>query len=71
MLVRPCVQNLPGKIGKVSRLGYSLHPRESGPEVVQGPDGVTTSPSLHGPVLLWSQQNYLTLLLIVRYFASS
>ena len=55
MLVRPCAQNVPRKIGQVSPSGYSLHPRESGPEVVQGPGGMTTYPSLHGPVLVWSQ----------------
>jgi len=71
MLVRPCVQNVPGKISEVSPSGYSLHPRESSLEVVQGPGGVTTSPTLLGPVLVWSQQNYLKLLLIVRYFGSS
>jgi len=48
-----------------------LHPRESGPEVVQGPGGVTTSPTLLGLVLVWSQQNYLRLLLTVRYFVST
>jgi len=48
MLVRPCVQNVPGKIGEVNRSGYSLHPRESGPVVVQGPGSVTTSPTLLG-----------------------
>jgi len=32
---------------------------------------VTTSPTLLGPVLVWSQQNYLILLLIMRYFVSS
>ena len=46
------------------------HPRESGPEVVQGPGGVTASPTLLGPVLVQSQQNYLKLL-TVRYFGSS
>jgi len=73
MLVRPCVQNVLRKIGEESPSSYSLHPRESGPapEVVQGPGGVTTSPTLLGTVLVWSQQNYLKLLLIVRYFASS
>ena len=44
-----------------------LSPRESGPEVVQGLVGVTTSPTLLGPVLLWSLQNYVKLLLTVRY----
>jgi len=46
-------------------------PRESGPDVVQGTGGVTTSPTLLGPVLVWSQQSYLKLLLTVRYFGSS
>jgi len=43
MLVRPCVQNIPGEIDEVSPSGYTLHPRESGPEVVHGPGGMTTS----------------------------
>ena len=47
-----------------------LNTRESGPEIVQGLVGVTTSPTLLGPVLLWSQQNYLKLLLTVRYSKS-
>jgi len=78
ILVRPCIQNVPGKNGHVSSLsqerkngdlspsGYSLHPRESGPKFIQGPGGLTTSPTL-----VWSQQNYMRLLLIVRYFGSS
>jgi len=82
MLVRPCIQNVPGKNGYLSSLsqerkngeispsGYSLHPRESGPKFVQGPGGVTTSPTLLGPVLVWSQQNYMRLMLIVRYLGS-
>ena len=70
MLVRPCVQNVPGKNGEPSPSGYSLHPRESGPKFAQGPGCVTTSPTLFGPVLVWSQQNYLRLLLIVRYCIS-
>jgi len=41
MLVRPCVQNVPGKNGEISPSVYSLHTRESGPEVVQGPAGLT------------------------------
>jgi len=40
MLVRPCVQNVPGKIDEVRPSGYSLHPQESGPEVFQGPGGI-------------------------------
>jgi len=47
-----------------------LHPRDSGPEVVQGPGGVTTSPTLLGPVLVWSQRNYQRLLLAVRCLES-
>ena len=41
-----------------------LHPQESsnthgsGPEVIQQLGGVTTSPTLLGPILMWSQQNY-------------
>jgi len=46
MLVRPYAQNVPGKIGEVSPSGYTLHPRETGPEVVQGPGGVTFPASL-------------------------
>ena len=34
-----------------------LNPRESAPEVVQGPGGVNTSPTLLGPVLVCSEQN--------------
>ena len=42
-----------------------LNPRESGPEFVQCQGEVTTSQALLGPVLVWSQQNYLKLLLTV------
>ena len=70
-VVRPCVQNVSGKNGEVSPSGCSQHPRESRPEFVHWPGGVTTSPTLLGPVLVWSEQNYLRLLLIVRYFGSS
>jgi len=48
-----------------------LNPRESDPDVVQGPVGLTTSSTLLGPVLVWSQHNYQKCLLIVRYFKSS
>jgi len=48
-----------------------LNPRESGPEIVQGLGGVIASPTLLGPVLVWSQQNYLKLLLTVRYLKCS
>ena len=44
-----------------------LHPRESGPEVVQRLGRVTTSPALLSPVLVWSQLNYVKLPLTVRY----
>jgi len=70
-IVRPCIQHVPGKNGELSPSGYSLHPLESGPEFVQGPGGVTTSPTLLGPVMVWSQQNYLKLLLIVKHFGLS
>ena len=60
MLVWPCVQNVPGKNGDISPSGYSLHPQESGQEVVQGPGDVTKSPTLLRPVLVWSQKNYLS-----------
>jgi len=45
--------------------------RENGPEVVQGPGGVRTSPTLLGPAFVCSQQNYLRLLLTVKYFRFS
>jgi len=48
MLVRPCVQNVPGKNGELSPSGHSLHLRESGQKFVQGAGGVTTSD------LVWS-----------------
>jgi len=44
-----------------------LNPWESVPEVVQGPGRVTTSPTLLDLGLMWSQQNYLKLLLTVGY----
>jgi len=47
-----------------------LKPRESGAEVIQGLGGMTTSPTLLGLVLVWSQQDYLKLLLTVRYSKS-
>jgi len=34
-------------------------PRPPGPEVVQGPGGVMTSPALLGPLLVWSQDTVL------------
>ena len=72
MLVRPCIQNVPGKNGELIPSGYSLQPLESGPEFVQGPGGELLYISdLVGPVLVWSKQNYLKVLLIVGYFRSS
>jgi len=47
-----------------------LHPWESTPEIDQEPVGVTKSLTLLGPVLLWSQQNYLRLQLIVTCLES-
>ena len=47
------------------------HSQESGLEAVRGLGGVTKSPTLLGPVLMWNQQNYVGLLLNVRYFESS
>jgi len=49
------MQNVPGKNSELSHLGCSLHPLES------GPGGVTVSPTLLGPVLVWKQQNYVKL----------
>ena len=63
--------NCPRKEWRTMSFRLSLHPRESGPKFVQGPGGVTTSPTLLGPFLVWSQQNYLRFLLIARYFESS
>jgi len=48
-----------------------LYPRQSGQEFDQGPGGVTTPPTVLGPVLVSSQQDYLRFLLTVRYLESS
>jgi len=61
--------------GHVTRMSQEIlarpvllaEPTECGPEVVQGPGGVTTSPTLLGPALVWSQQNYTRLLKTVKY----
>ena len=45
-----------------SRRWCGLHPRKSSPKVVQSKGGVTTSPTLLGPVLVCSQQNCVRLL---------
>ena len=71
MLVRPCVQNAPRKEWRTKSFKFQSTPTESCSKFDQGPGGATTSPTLLGPVLVWSQQNYLRLLLIVRYFGSS
>jgi len=48
-----------------------LHPRESGPDIDQGPGGMIASPTLFGPVLVGSQLKDMALLLTVRYFEST
>ena len=65
----PCSENYPMKDwrGKSSW----LNPQKSGSDVIQGLGGMNTSPTLLGLVLVWSQHNYLKLLLIVRYSKSS
>jgi len=47
-----------------------LHPRECGPEVAAGPGAVTTFPTLLDRVLVWKQQDHLSLLLTMRFFES-
>ena len=59
------VSRMPHK--RLARQVLLAQPRESDPEVVQGPGGVITSPTLLGPVFLWSLQNYVKLMLTVRY----
>jgi len=56
-LIRPYDQNAPRKIGEASPAGW-LHPRVSGPEVVEGPGSVIISPTWLGPVSVWRQQDY-------------
>ena len=58
VLVRPFIQNVPGKNGELSPSGYSLHPLESGPGDYIS-DRVTISPTLLGLALVWKQQNHL------------
>ena len=50
------VSRMPHK--RLARQVLLAKPRESGPEVVQALVWVTTSPTLLGPVFLWSLQNY-------------
>jgi len=52
------------------RTSCCLNPREIGPQFVQGQGEVTASQTLLCPILVWSQQNYLILLLTVRYSKS-
>jgi len=66
---QPYVQIAPGRNIEESPAGYSHG--KAAHKVFKGPGGVTTSPTLLGTVLVWSQQNYLRLLFIVRYFESS
>jgi len=47
-------------------LDWWLHPQESGPEVVRGPNGESTSPTWFGPVLMSTQQSYLSLLKLLK-----
>jgi len=44
-----------------------LNPWQSDPDVVQGLGGVTASPTLLDSILVWSEQNYLKLLLTVSF----
>jgi len=55
-----------GKNCETSPAGY-VH----GKGVDLGPGGVITSPTLLGPVLVWSQHNYLRLLKNGTYFVTS
>ena len=60
----------PGRIGEARTAGYTQV--QLAHDVIQGSGKVIiTSPILPVPVLMWSQQNYLKLLLTVRYFDSS
>ena len=63
--VGPCVQNGPRKIDEARPAGYTHG------KVVQRTRWHDYIPTLLGSVLVWSQQNYLRLLLTVRYFKSS
>jgi len=68
-LFRPCSENSPTKDWR----GKSnwLNPRKSSSEIIQGPGVVNTPQTLLGLNLVWSQRNYLKLLLTVRYSKSS
>jgi len=64
-LFRPDIQNAHRKTGEASPPGKPNTGKR--PDVVLGLGAITTSPILLGPVLVWSQQSYLKLLLTVRY----
>jgi len=51
-------------------LVFEIKPKDVFLEVVQGPRGVITFPTLLGPVVVWSQKKNTRLLLTVRYFES-
>jgi len=53
--------------GRLVRQAFLAKAAGKRPDVVQGLGRVTASPTLLDPVLVWSQQNYLKLLLTVRY----
>jgi len=62
-LVRPFDQNVLGRIGEARSAGYTPgQAAQSRPR----PGRTTTFPTLLGPILVCSQQNYLKLLLTVR-----
>ena len=63
----------PGKIGEASPAGYThgKMTQMSSKALNKGTGGITTSPTMLGCVLMWSQMNYLIFLLIVRYLESS
>ena len=62
----PWVQNIPGKNAELTPPGNRLHPSESGPKFVQGSGGMATSLTLLGPILVWSQQNWLVDIAVER-----
>ena len=67
MLVRP--SRMPHE--RLVRQVLLAKPTESNPKVFQGLGGVIAYLTLLGPILVWSQHNYLKLLLTVRYSKSS
>ena len=67
-MVRSRYQNIPGKIAKV--FPAAAAPTESGAEVDRRPGGMTTSPTLLDPVLVWSHKYYSRLWKAVKCFTS-